>query len=125
MLPRRYKEERPWGSFDQFTLNEPSTVKILHVLPHKRFSLQRHSARSEFWRVIAGSGVATVGEEERTVNVGDEIEIVVGQLHSLAGGDAGISVLEISIGTYDENDIDRVEDDFGRVSDAPQAHTAP
>lgn len=108
-------EERPWGTFDRFTLNEPSSVKILSVLPGKRFSLQRHGKRSEYWRVIEGSGVAHIGDAEREVTVGDTIEIPVGTLHRLTGGPTGIRVLEISVGEFDENDIERVEDDFGRI----------
>lgn len=110
-----YKEERPWGSFEQFTKQEASTVKILHVAAGKRFSLQRHKEREEFWRVIEGSGTLVVGDETREVSVGDEALIVKGALHRLTGGPNGIKVLEISFGTFDENDIERVEDDFGRA----------
>lgn len=115
LLPHHNTEERPWGSFEEFTLNEASTVKILRLAPGKRFSLQKHAHRSEWWRVIEGSGIATVGEEERSVVVGDTIEVPVGTLHRLAGGENGLAVLEISIGTFEEDDIIRTEDDFGRV----------
>jgi mannose-1-phosphate guanylyltransferase len=115
MLPHRYHEDRPWGSFDQFTKNEPSTVKIVRVAAGKRLSLQRHTKRAEFWRVIEGSGTARSGDDEREVTVGDEIEIPVGALHRLSGGPTGIAVLEIALGEFDEEDIERVEDDFGRA----------
>jgi mannose-6-phosphate isomerase-like protein (cupin superfamily) len=115
MLPDYLHDDRPWGGFDQFTHGTPSTVKILSVLPGKRFSLQRHHKRSEFWRVIEGSGTVTIGEENHEVTVGNEVEIFVGTLHRLAGGPNGIKVLEISLGEFDENDIERVEDDFGRA----------
>jgi mannose-1-phosphate guanylyltransferase len=117
ILPHRYHEDRPWGSFDQFTLNEPSTVKIVRVAAGKRLSLQRHAKRSEFWRVIEGAGTATIGSEERPVAMGDELEIPVGTLHRLQGGPEGVAVLEISTGEFDESDIERVEDDFGRAGD--------
>ena len=115
LLSHHSNEDRPWGSFETFTVNEPSTVKILRVSANMRFSLQKHEHRSEWWRVIEGSGIAQVGEEERTITVGDTIEIPVGSLHRLTGGENGIAVLEISFGTFDENDIIRTEDDFGRV----------
>jgi mannose-6-phosphate isomerase-like protein (cupin superfamily) len=114
-LPNYYKEERPWGSFERFTENEISTVKILHVGPNQRFSLQKHAKRAEFWRVIAGSGKATLDTEIRDMNTGDEILIPLGSLHRLEGGPDGISVMEIITGTYEESDIERVEDDFGRA----------
>ncbi len=115
LLSHHYTEERPWGSFEDLTLNEQSTVKILRIAAGKRFSLQKHAQRSEWWRVIEGSGLATIGEEERPITVGDTIEIPVGTLHRLAGGDDGLVVLEVSFGNFDENDIVRTEDDFGRV----------
>ena len=115
LLSNHHEENRPWGSFEQFTLNEPTTVKILKVDAGKRFSLQSHSHRSEFWKVIEGDGVAQLNDEERRVAVGDTIEIEVGTLHRLTGGEHGISVLEIAFGEFDENDITRTEDDFGRA----------
>lgn len=114
MLNNRAHDDRPWGAFDQFTHNELSTVKILTVDSGKRFSLQKHARRSEWWRVIEGSGTAQIDSLTREVTVGDEIEIPVGTLHRLTGGPAGIKVLEISLGEFDEHDIERVEDDFGR-----------
>lgn len=115
MLQHYFHEDRPWGSFDQFTHNEPTTVKIVRVNPEVRLSLQRHHMRAEFWRVIEGSGVAQVDDQETGVVVGDVIEIPKGSLHRLTGGTDGISVLEIALGTFDENDIERLEDDFGRT----------
>jgi mannose-6-phosphate isomerase len=108
-------DQRPWGSFEQFTLNEPTTVKILRVESGKRFSLQTHEHRSEYWKVLIGSGTAQVGEELREVTVGDAIEIPQSTAHRLTGGDLGITVLEIGFGTFDESDITRLEDDFGRA----------
>ncbi len=115
LLHHRAREERPWGSFERFTEGEPSTVKILRVAEGKRLSLQLHRRRSEFWRVIAGSGIVTVGEEERPARAGDEFEIPALTKHRLKGGSGGISVLEIAQGDFDENDIVRIEDDFGRA----------
>jgi mannose-6-phosphate isomerase-like protein (cupin superfamily) len=115
LLPNRYHEDRPWGGFDQFTLNEPTTVKILYVAPGKRFSLQHHAHRSEFWRVIEGDGIVHLGDNQHPIKVGDELEIPVGTQHRLTGGENGLRVLEIATGTFDEQDITRTEDDFGRA----------
>ncbi len=111
--------ERPWGSFEQFTQNEITTVKILNVLPGKRFSLQTHGERSEFWKVLSGDGIVQVGADERNITVGDTIEIPVGTPHRLTGGEAGITVLEIGFGMFNEDDIIRIEDDFGRAGAKP------
>jgi mannose-6-phosphate isomerase-like protein (cupin superfamily) len=115
LLSNYHEEHRPWGSFEQFTLNEPTTVKILRVDAGKEFSLQKHAHRSEYWKVIEGDGTAFTDDEVREVRTGDVIEIPQGTLHRLKGGEHGIAVLEISFGDFDENDIERVEDDFGRV----------
>ena len=74
MLQNRNHEDRPWGWFERFTNDEPSTVKILRVEEGKRLSLQRHRKRSEWWRVIEGVGIARVDEREWEVRVGDEVE---------------------------------------------------
>ncbi len=116
LLNNRDREDRPWGSFERFTLAEPVTVKILRVAPEKRLSLQYHHARAEFWRVIEGDGTVTIGSIDHQAHVGDEFEIPIGTEHRLAGGENGIAVLELVLGTFDEGDIVRVADDFGRSS---------
>ena len=115
LLSNHHEEKRPWGFFEQFTLNESTTVKIVHVDAEKELSLQKHAHRSEYWKVIEGNGTAIVGTEAREVNVGNVVEIPQGTLHRLKGGENGVAVLEISFGNFDENDIERVEDDFGRA----------
>ncbi|MDO8624168.1 MAG: phosphomannose isomerase type II C-terminal cupin domain [bacterium] len=116
LLTHREHEDRPWGSFDRFTLGEASTVKILHIAAGKEFSLQYHHHRAEFWRVLSGSGTVTVGEGKRPVAKGDEVEIAEGVEHRLMAGDEDLIVLEIALGNFDEKDIVRVADDFGRTT---------
>jgi mannose-1-phosphate guanylyltransferase/mannose-1-phosphate guanylyltransferase/mannose-6-phosphate isomerase len=116
LLPNRDHEDRPWGSFDRFTLNELSTVKILTLKPGERLSLQTHAKRSEFWRVISGSGTATVGEEEQAAQEGSEFEIAPGTPHRLAAGPEGLAWLEIALGEFDEHDEVRLVDDYQRSS---------
>ncbi|HEX8946612.1 MAG TPA: phosphomannose isomerase type II C-terminal cupin domain [Candidatus Paceibacterota bacterium] len=116
LLEFRDHEDRPWGSFDRFTRDELSTVKIIRVAPSKRLSLQRHSHRNEFWHIISGSGTATIDEHETAVAPGDEFEVPARTLHRLAAGPEGLSLLEIAFGHFDENDIERFEDDFGRTT---------
>jgi len=110
-----FQVERPWGNFRQFTLNNPSTVKIITVKPNEILSLQSHKHRSEFWRVISGAGTVEIGEVKKNTIVGDEHEIPVGEKHRLGAGPEGIQVLEIALGDFDENDIVHYEDKYGRV----------
>lgn len=115
LLTNRDFEDRPWGSFLRFTKGEPSTVKMLYVKPGARLSLQKHARRSEFWHVLTGNGTVTIGDTEYEAKAGKEFEIPVETPHRLAGGDQGVWILEIALGEFDESDIVRLEDDFGRA----------
>ena len=116
MLQNYHHEERPWGWFDRFTQNESTSVKILHANSGARLSLQRHTKRDEWWQILSGSGTVRVGEDEHQASPGDRFQIPAGTLHRIQGGEEGISWLEICFGEFDENDIERLEDDFGRLS---------
>ncbi len=106
---------RPWGSFTQFTHNTPSTVKIITVNAGEELSLQFHTKREEFWKVLSGSPVITIGEEKKEGSTGEEFFIAKEVPHRIAGGNTGTEILEISLGDFDENDITRLEDRYGRV----------
>ncbi len=110
-----YEEERPWGSFRRFTNNMVSTVKILTVKPNEQLSVQTHKKRKEFWRVIKGSGIFEVNEIKNEAKIGFEINISIGDKHTIKGGNEGIEVLEIALGEFDENDIVRYQDKYGRA----------
>ena len=99
--------------------------KILMVQPMKRLSWQYHFRRSEIWKLVAGkAGVVTsMTDEQRDVEelkVNKVIELPQGQRHRLVGleGSWGM-IAEIWQHTdtqhpSDENDIVRLQDDFGR-----------
>lgn len=98
--------------------------KILVVAPGKRLSWQYHHRRAELWRVVQGqAGVKrspndTEGELE-LLNVGDTITLQQGERHRLIGLDDYAVIAEIWQHTdanhpSDEDDIVRVQDDFGR-----------
>ena len=107
--------ERPWGSFRQFTHNSPSTVKIHKMLPGGETSWQSHTKRSEFWHFVSGSGVVKIEEKEYEVKAGDEYEALVGEKHRWLAGHDGLVVLEVAMGDFDEEDIARYEDEYGRA----------
>jgi mannose-6-phosphate isomerase-like protein (cupin superfamily) len=109
-----FTEHRPWGSFTQFTKDVPSTVKLLTIQAGEAFSLQYHQHRDEFWRVISGSGTVTLGSEHRSAAAGSEFSIPHGTNHRIAATETML-VLEISTGPFDETDIVRVEDKYGRA----------
>lgn len=115
-LPNYHKEERPWGNFERFTLNEKSTVKIITVRGGEAFSLQSHKHRDEFWRILSGSGTITQNGQVREARPGSEFWITNGTEHRMEGGPEGLTFLEISFGEFDEGDIIRIEDRYGRAS---------
>lgn len=111
-----YQEERPWGDFVEFTKNMPSTVKIITVKASEALSLQSHTSRDEFWRVIAGEGFVTLGDQRVSAKVGDEFYVMRGTKHRIEGGTSALQILEISLGDFDEADIIRFDDRYGRAS---------
>ena len=109
------KVERPWGNFERFTLNEKTTVKIITVNEGQSISLQTHEHRDEFWRVIKGSGVIRIGDKDNDAHEGDKFFCQRHAEHRVTGGPEGTVFLEIAFGDFDEGDITRLEDRYGRV----------
>lgn len=114
-MQKPFDIERPWGSFREFSTGEPVTVKILFVRHGEKFSLQHHSKRDEFWRVLMGAPIITIGEQVFDAHVGDEFLIPVGTRHRISAPTNDVECLEISYGEFDEQDIVREQDKYGRT----------
>ena len=108
----------------ELTISGKLSPKILIVGPKKRLSWQYHHRRAEIWKLIGGTaGVVTsdsdVEKETKHLKVGDIIQLKQGERHRLIGLDGWGIVAEIWRHTdtenpSDEDDIVRVQDDFGR-----------
>lgn len=110
-------EERPWGRFQQFVANEPVTVKTITVEPGHRLSLQRHRHRGELWQVLDHPVDVTVAERTWQAAPGELVWVPQGAVHRLGNpGAEPARVLEIAFGTFDECDIERLDDDYARGS---------
>ncbi|MDQ3244938.1 MAG: phosphomannose isomerase type II C-terminal cupin domain [bacterium] len=107
-------DERPWGNFKQFTANTPSTVKIITVNPNESLSLQSHNQREEFWYVLKGEGIFEINDVVYDVVEGDEYYVKLGEKHRISAEENGMQVLEIAFGNFNEEDIIRYEDKYGR-----------
>lgn len=107
--------KKPWGQFEQFTHNELSTVKVISINPNSSLSLQYHKNRSEFWRILSGRPIVTIGEKEIKAKSGDEFIISKEEKHRMVAEDEAVQFLEISFGNFEENDIIRIEDKYGRT----------
>lgn len=113
-LPKKFELKKPWGGFMQFCHNEKVTVKILTVKPNSKLSLQYHHNRDEFWYIISGKGTIVLDDEQFDVKKGDECFIRRGQKHRIMTADSDIEFLEVAYGDFDETDIVRIEDSYGR-----------
>jgi len=107
--------EKPWGSFREFSKNKESTVKILYVSDGEEFSLQSHAHRKEFWFVLKGTPKIIAGDKEILAHPNDEFYITKGEKHRITALNGDVEVLEVSFGEFDENDITRFEDKYGRT----------
>ncbi|OHA17902.1 MAG: hypothetical protein A2836_03510 [Candidatus Taylorbacteria bacterium RIFCSPHIGHO2_01_FULL_45_63] len=113
---KKYEHDiRPWGSYERLTLNEQTTVKIVTVKPNEAFSLQSHVGRDERWKILGGGGRVRIGDEELPAKIGDEFLIERDTTHRAEAGADGLIFLEISTGEFNERDIKRLEDRYGRV----------
>jgi mannose-6-phosphate isomerase len=111
------KAERPWGRYEVLQESQSHKVKCIWMNPGARLSYQRHKFRSEHWFIVQGSGEITINGKVSAVKAGDTVEFEVGVLHRLANTGANeIIFVEVQTGTYfGEDDIERIEDDFGRA----------
>ena len=93
-------------------------IKSIVVLPGKRLSYQRHAKRAEHWFVIRGTPTVVLAGVSRDLAPGQSIDIGIGQAHRCENrGSTPVEFLEIQTGTYvGDDDIERLEDDYGRAS---------
>ena len=109
-----YEEVRPWGRFEKFVENQKCTVKLLHLNPRSQTSLQFHHKREEWWKLIKGSISVELDSEKKILNENDTIHIPKGSKHRVINLGAPSTILEISFGEFDENDIVRIKDIYNR-----------
>lgn len=112
-------DQRPWGSYTVLDEGENYKVKTIEVLPGKRLSYQRHSHRAEHWFVVRGTAKVTLNDKEFLVTAGQSVDIRKGDAHRVENPDSSdlLVFVETQTGDYfGEDDIERIEDDFGRVS---------
>ena len=113
--PKTETENRPWGMFETFAKNTPCTVKIITVNAGESTSLQRHKERDEFWYVISGEGKVVVGDDEINAEPKMTFFVPKNTKHRIEGGVVSFQLLEVSFGEFDEKDIERIEDKYGRA----------
>ena len=107
---------RPWGFFETLNLAPRFQVKLLHVKPGGKLSMQMHHHRSEHWVVVHGTAEVTIGSDQKLVYENQSVYIVAGQWHRLHNpGKTPLELIEVQLGSYlGEDDIVRTDDVYNR-----------
>ncbi len=114
--PPSVKVDKPWGRFEQYTHNLPCTVKVITVAPGGTLSRQYHHMRDELWVVLDPGAKVELDDKLLAPKAGEKLYIPRETVHRLSAvGEGDVRVLEISFGEFDEEDIVRLEDVYGRV----------
>ena len=108
---------RPWGSYKNLQVGAGFLVKEISVSPGVQLSLQYHNHRAEHWVVVEGTARVTNGDDVFDLKPNQSTYIPLGVKHRLESiGTKPLRLIEVQIGDLiSEDDIVRVEDDFGRV----------
>ncbi len=112
------RDSRPWGRWEVLATGPRYTLKRITVLPGQRLSLQYHRHRSEHWTIVQGLAEVEINHLPQRLMAGQHVHIPVGALHRIrALGGEDLVFVEVQVGAVlDENDIIRVDDDYGRVA---------
>ena len=111
------ESRRPWGYYEIISDMDDHKVKRITVFPGKRLSLQRHVRRAEHWFIVRGKALVTVDDRNMELSGGDSVDIARGVRHRIENiGNESLYYIEVQTGDYfGEDDIERLEDDYGRV----------
>jgi mannose-1-phosphate guanylyltransferase/mannose-6-phosphate isomerase len=110
---------RPWGYFEALNIGSRFQVKLLHVKPGGKLSMQMHHHRSEHWIVVQGTAQIAIGDTEKFVRENESVYITATQWHRLENpGKVPLELIEVQIGTYlGEDDIIRSDDIYRRTAE--------
>ncbi len=113
--PLAERVDKPWGNFERYTRNEACTVKIITVAPGGALSRQYHRKRDELWVVLDPGAYVELGEQVLYPVPEEKRFIPRGKAHRLSADPAkSVRIMEISFGQFEEDDIVRLDDVYGR-----------
>ena len=112
------RELRPWGAWHVLDEGAGYKVKSITVLPGQRLSYQTHEHRAEHWMVVAGRATCVIDGVTVHLRQGQSLDVEIGQAHRITNmDDETLVIIEVQSGAYcGEDDICRLEDDYGRVA---------
>ena len=111
------KVYRPWGYYQSIDSGARFQVKQITVKPGGKLSLQMHHHRAEHWVVVEGTALITRNDETFLLRENESTFMPIGTKHRLENpGKVPLKLIEVRSGTYlSEDDIVRLEDNYGRV----------
>lgn len=112
-----YIEQRPWGEFENLLDVDFCKVKRITIKPGQAPSYQYHYKRSEVYVIVKGKALIKLNDVLQVYNVGDTVIIPVLTKHKVTNiGNEDLIFIEVQHGEYfGEDDIVRLEDNYGRV----------
>ncbi|MDH0141427.1 mannose-1-phosphate guanylyltransferase/mannose-6-phosphate isomerase [Aquipseudomonas alcaligenes] len=112
---------RPWGSYDSVDNGVRHQVKHITVKPGAQLSLQMHHHRAEHWIVVSGTAQVTCDDKVFLLTENQSTYIPIASVHRLANpGKIPLEIIEVQSGSYlGEDDIERLEDVYGRTPGKP------
>jgi mannose-6-phosphate isomerase-like protein (cupin superfamily) len=111
------RSNRPWGWFETVSEVAGHKIKRIGVNPGQQISLQRHNQRAEHWVVVQGMAHVTLDDRVFDLGPGQHCDIALGQVHRIANCTVDlVEIVEVQFGAYlGEDDIERLQDDYGRT----------
>ncbi len=113
-MPKILEVKKPWGRFLEYCKNEKATVKIITIAKDGMLSLQSHKNRDELWVPLDAGLTVQAGKKKFRAVVGKPVFIPRNTKHRVSASKSA-RFLEISFGKFDEKDIERFEDKYGRA----------
>jgi mannose-6-phosphate isomerase-like protein (cupin superfamily) len=109
--------EKPWGKYATVFEEEYCKVKQIVIKPGEAPSYQYHFKRSEVWVIVQGKGTVKIDDVVTECKVGDTITVPIQSKHQIKNtGTKDLVFIEVQLGeSFEESDIVRVEDKYGRV----------
>jgi len=109
---------RPWGKYEVLLDGDDCKVKMISVNPKQKPSYQYHHKRNEHWIIISGTGQVKENDEIMSASPGEAFYIPAMSKHTIMNTSEEDQLIFIEVQTGDyfgEDDIVRLEDDYGRV----------
>jgi mannose-6-phosphate isomerase len=108
------KKHKPWGYFINFINNKPCTVKLITLNPNESTSKQSHKKRVEIWLIIDDGLQIEIDNKVLKPKVNEIIIVPKKIVHRITSLGMVCRIIEISLGRFDEDDIERFDDNYNR-----------